>query len=732
MKKPRGRFGRIAFSVFGLITIAIMLGICVFIFLLARNREQTRRQFEAPVVYLTEPNNGDSVPNGGSLAVSASALGQTPIRSVELWLDGDKLDTRLSDTTEGLSPFFVIFSLPISEGSHTLFVRAVNVRGIIGTSLPVEVFGKKGAGEPFQPVLVNPDQTLADIAISNGTDLEKLQQLNPGLDGQNPVPGSFIKLPPASAPQGGNPIQLPDAPPLKVIEPGLLEGVTNWLNPFLVQPPLAPSDLVVQVADCKVALRWNDNAEDEQSYEVWVSGGGVLPHTIYKLNPANGGQVWFEFPAPQPGVLTFWVEAVNTFGSQPSNIVEASIDDQCPSNIATQLGIELLEINSSAGYEKAYCYVSIEGAPHVRIPAKPTSFFQVQNGQTNLSSWDVSDRQYVISLPADGAVEMAGECWGWSAGFLDKIGPFSGVFPVETWDGAPLTLQAGAMQLIFSVQPFNETGQAGTKTTYANNDPSIPVPYNLRIEESGTEILGDYEQWMQWDWNGDPKAIDGYMVYLDGLPYKMINNGGQKAIWSLLPYGCGKHVRWEVAAVAGQGQSSLSAPLEYDLPTCALFAIVQFESITVQKVYNGVGLLPGMGWGACDTIGASFGIYVNNYHQLAGRWYADLFSGPGDYPLTCGIYTFDKLFRYFPKYQSAAQPDTMRVMLKGDNPSITFATRFMYWNTWGEPTNFAMANQTLSMPYEQWKSYKNTFGMRTTSGDVEAYVRINVWTEANK
>jgi hypothetical protein len=143
MKKPRGRFGRIAFSVFGLITIAIMLGICVFIFLLARNREQTRRQFEAPVVYLTEPNNGDSVPNGGSLAVSASALGQTPIRSVELWLDGDKLDTRLSDTTEGLSPFFVIFSLPISEGSHTLFVRAVNVRGIIGTSLPVEVFGKK-------------------------------------------------------------------------------------------------------------------------------------------------------------------------------------------------------------------------------------------------------------------------------------------------------------------------------------------------------------------------------------------------------------------------------------------------------------------------------------------------------------------------------------------------------------------------------------------------------------
>lgn len=712
--------------------MAIALGVCVYLALLARNREQTRRQFAPPIVYLTEPADGDTVPQGASIAISATAIGHMPVTIMELWVDGIKIDARQSDSPAGLSPFFAIFDLLVAEGRHILVVRAVNAKGIIGASPAVSVYGKTGFGEPFQPVLVNPNQTLAEIAQEFATDIPTLQNMNPSLKGKEPLAGTFVKVPPPKPPPGSNPIQLPDSLPLNVSKAGFLETVIGLINPLLVQPPAAPSELAAQVVGCKVILGWNDIANNEQRFEVWMGGPDIKPRAIYKLEPAEAGKVWFEFPAPQPGDLIFWVEAVNPFGRQPSNLVGVSIDSQCPTTAAPQVKIELIEVNSDADYEKAYCYLAIEGAPHRRFPADNASFFQINNGMANIAGWELSKRQFVIPLPTDASIEISGECWGWSSAALIKAGTFSGNYPAETWDGSPRILQSGNLKFVFDIEPFGPMELEGTKTTYSNNDPTLPPPYNLRLKETGTGLGGDVDQWLLWDWNGNSKDIDGYMVYLNGMPYKMIADSSDKGIWSLLPYGCGQHVRWEVAAVAGDRQSALSTPLEYDLPVCALIAVIKFKSIAIGEVDNGVGLLPGMSWNPCDTIGASFGIYVNNFHRLAGRWYADMWTGPADYQLNCGVYTFDQLFRAFPEYQNVSEPDTVRVILKGEQPSITFATRFMYDNSWGEPTNFAMGNKTISMPYEQWKSYKNTFDFYSLSGNVRAFIDIDVWTEMNQ
>jgi len=709
----------------GLAAISIAICSCGYFYLVVRNREQARKQAEAPLVYITEPSNGEEVPGGGYINVLASAMGHTTIRRMELWFDGELIDTQTSDNPEGLSPLFAIFSLPVPQGPHLVIVRAVNHKGIIGQSLPVAVFGKQGAGGTFKPVLVNGSQTLAEIAQSNSTDLPTLQNLNPSLGSNVPVAGSFVKVPPPPQPPGSGSAQLPDTAKLKVIEPSLLPIMVSVLNPLLEQPPAAPGDLTVQVADCKITLRWNDNADNEQYFEVWMAGTGITPRLLYQLNPAAGGQVWFEFPAPQPGNLSFWVEAVNPIGQQPSNMVGVSVDNLCPTTSATQIRIELLEINATASYDKAYCYLSIEGAPHIRLPQDSSNFLQIPAGQANISTWDIAKRQFVMPIPPDGSIQIAGECWGWSGGKLNKVGMFEGTFPVETWDGSKRPLQAGGFQLVFAFQPLGATDAGGTKTTYANNDPNLPVPYNLQIKDFGDWSMPD--PWLLWDWKGNLNDIKGFMVYLNGTPYKLVTD---KSISTLLPYGCGQHVRWEVAAATGSTQSALSAPLEYDLPPCVLFAIVKFEDITIGTVTN-TDLFP-VNPNPCDTIGTYFAIYVNNTYRKAGSWYADMYSGPKNAQVTCGTYTFDLLMRLFPEYKNHPEPDTFRVILHGDNPSLTFATRFMFDDKWGDSTTLLSRVETISMPYEQWKNYKKTFNYFGSGFLNRTFLNISVRTEMGK
>jgi hypothetical protein len=190
-------------------------------------------------------------------------------------------------------------------------------------------------------------------------------------------------------------------------------------------------------------------------------------------------------------------------------------------------------------------------------------------------------------------------------------------------------------------------------------------------------------------------------------------------------------VRWEVATVVGSTQSALSAPLEYDLPPCALFAVVRFENITIGEVSSGGDLFP-INMNPCDSVGAYFAIYVNNIYRKAGYWGADLYSGPKWALLTCGTYSFYELMLFFPDYQNQPEPDTFRVILHGDNPSLTFATRFMYDDAWGDSTTLINRVETISMPYEQWKTYKNTFNYMGTGFQNRTFLNVSVWTEMDK
>jgi len=396
---------------------------------LRQRQERARWEYLPPVVQITEPRSGVSAPVGSYLfAVSTITFSpQSPVQTVEWYLNGALAESHSIQSGAGVSQAYDSYNLLIpTEGTHMLVARAINTGGVIGQSQPLNFQGV-AKGEAFYAVTVNEGETLESVAAGYGSDAATLQTLNPGLINP-PPPGTTIKVP---VPPENEPPSPPQTPPavsggvtLVSISPMLkvADIPSNKFSLLIAAPPEAPTNLQGEVKDCQVKLLWEDNATNESGYEVWMSAPGAPLTRLATLQPASGGVTLFEFQAPGPGYLLFWVEAVNAIGQQGSNIIYLNVDTGCPAGAATHLQVEILDIAVSGSAERVYCYVSFENAPDVRLPAQDGDFIAIQSGQGNVAAWP---HTFGVSIPSDGALEISGECWGWSGASLNKIGVFS-------------------------------------------------------------------------------------------------------------------------------------------------------------------------------------------------------------------------------------------------------------------------------------------------------------------
>jgi LysM repeat protein len=580
----------------------ILLGVFGVLYI---RQQQARAQLEPPSVTITDPASGTSTLEGSPLYVSATAFGGIPITRVELWVDGELIEAEESRDPEGISPFYVSFDLVMSQGLHTLFVRAVNAMGIMGDSWPVNVGGveRPGADEPARVVTVEAGETLDDIAAAYDADPETVRQLNPGLDDEEPPAGSEVVLPPPqsdTAPgpagppigpslppggiqrPGGGPLPPPTGPRLDVLPAAPLISTRDILDMVRVlSTPAAPTDLQAEVTGCNIHLRWNDNADNEERYEVrYLWNLGQDPRVIAELEPAAGGQVWFEFPAPDWGAFIFWVEAVNFWGRQPSNKVGALVvEGDCPQTLATHLQVEALDISVPAGYDDAYCYLSFEGAPHFPVP-DPGAFF---------NDFVPGAIKFVVPIPGDESLEVEGECWGWPGGKLSEIGTLSGEYPRQTWDGARRPLLGSGFEIGVAIKPLEgAVDTSGLTTTFSYEDRMMFVPYDVREDRVRSwNPVPPLLRSVNWKWDGDPNEISGFQILLNGVPYNagggwsLVGPTGRSALVTL-PQECGGRISWQVRAVAGQAQSrlsELSPDNTYGLPQCPEYAMVKFHSV---------------------------------------------------------------------------------------------------------------------------------------------------------
>jgi hypothetical protein len=717
MKTGRGCGRRIAVTVSVLTVLAcVAVGISgLFYYRL----QQARAQNEPPSVTITDPVEGASTLAGSTMAVSAMAFGGIPITRAELWVDGELIDTEETRIVGGISPFYVSFEMAVSQGLHTVFVRAVNATGLIGDSWPVNVGGveRAAADEPARVVTVAEGQTLEDIATTYDVSPDTVQQLNPDLGGQQPPAGSTVVLPPPqsktqpgpggpsvgpSIPPGGPTATTPSGPPLGVLSPGsLLPGVVGIL--LGGKAPAAPTNLQAQVTDCTVRLQWQDNADNEERYEVWYLWNiWQAPQLIAKLNPAKGGQVWYEFPAPSSGAFILWVEAVNSIGRQPSNKVGAMVGLGCAQTLAKDLQVEALDMTVPSGYSQVYCYVSFEGTQHVRVPAGTNDFIQVTGKTGNIGAWASGNNKLVVPIPWDDSLEVEGECWGWSGGKLSQFGTFGGKYPRATWDGARRPLPGTGFEIGVAIKPLGGAlDNSGLLTTYSYEDPTLPVPYEVVEHQLFSPWpLDPLLRSLTWKYDNPPNAtITGFQILLNGVPYSP--SGG----WSLvapnarsadvyLPKNCGMHITWQVRAIAGEAQSKPSAlktpDNDHDLPTCPMpmYAMVTFNNVTFME--------------DCDDLDLYWYLRVNG---VTKKFYSSCDPGLftpgclGTWPHIgddCGPHTFADLAAL--GGENFAYPDTVVAPLGptyagGSSGPISIEIYDDMWNTlrfWGSDDNVSV------------------------------------------
>ena len=706
--KMRGWVQWVVVAVSSLAVLAL-LGLCAFAFYYSREQGQARVAFAPPTVLVNQPVSGALVPVGGYLSVSATAFGSTPISRVELWFDGELKETQGSDRPEGMNTFYAYFDLPMPEGTHTLFVRAVNTAGLIGQSLPVGVSStmQTPPEEMFYAVPVEPEQTLADIAESYDTDPVTLQELNPDLGGQQPSPGTVLKVPkppdeqeeptpsgPQPSPPGSAAVPIPDVPMLTVVEVLPLGSFLASLIPFAGSPPTAPTNLQGQVDGCEVILTWNDNTSAETRYDVWMSLGMLMPQVVTSLQPSPGtGPAWVKFFPGQEGYLTFWVEAVNSKGKQPSNEVTLLVPQNagCATVATDYLQIQVFDMTLQGNYDRVYCYASYEAAPEQRIPASAGDFIQVTAGKADFSEKAAGLKSRMVPVPTDGALNIEGKCLGWSGQTLNDLGPFSGTFTSNDWDGSRRSLKSTSYEIEFAVKPYT----VGVWSTlgvapgmYGYEDPTLPAPYDVSIGKlySPSGNIDPRERALAWKWSGDPNKIKGFAVFLDGIPYGYFDGANTRQATVYNPAYCGQSYLWQVRAVAGPTQSPLS-PLFYDkLPECQTYVMVNFDKIGV--LWSSDGLFGG----DCDKLDSYFRLRVNDEERSfwGGCGCKSDFGGACSglvactcygcwiMPLKCGTHTFADIT---PDTPELPHPETF-IMPATTDIDVKISTQFWDQDDW--------------------------------------------------
>ena len=655
-----------------------------------RRQAEARADFAPPAVVITDPASGTEVPAGTGLVVAASAAGLRPIVRMELWIDGELKQAQECDRPGGISPFYANFDLLVpSEGPHLLFVRAIDTADNEGQSALLNLTGVVKPVEIFQAVPAQAGDTLEGIAASNGIGPGVLEILNPGLSGPL-APGSVVKVPaPADAQAEAKPtetptalagstsIQVPDVAMLQIASDrsaGLTSLGTFIAEPFAgnVSPPAAPTGLQVEVKKCKILVRWNDNADDEEQYYLYmvpVTFQGFSVPTAY-LKPSPGtGPAWHELETKASGTFGIWVDAANSYGTRSSDAlwVYVPYEPGCAATAATSLDIRILDVSTAADIDKAYCYVSFEDSTEQRFPSSD-SFFALQGGKSPPSStaWP-----YSIPRPKDNQLDLSGECWGWSGYDLRLLGSFVADFPPETWTGDRQSIQRNAFEIGLSIQPSVPWSGPQPNLTI---DPTLPVPYDLREDPPPPEYQDAIypNAVLRWKWDGDPAKIDGFEVYLNGKPYStgypplkkpelLVNLGAQ----------CGQMVKWQVAVRVGTTRSGLSAPLEHVLPPCQAYLRVSFEEITLWKTDDG---WPG---DTCDTLDVYFQISVREVTR--SFWNTNFVI-----PMKCGTYHFGQITGGPHLQAYGPRPYEITIPLSpGEDPSaIWIKARFWDSDSW--------------------------------------------------
>jgi len=692
-----------------------------------------RTQNSTPVVQITSPNAGETVPANTSILVNATATGRTPIMRIELWLDGQIVEQSFNQAASS-GAFDGQFMASVADGGHLLVARAVDQDGLIGQSVPIPVYGSSLVND--MTTLVYPAKegdTLGGIANDFGLDIETVNGMNPALGAGGLAGGTVVNLPirdddntqpqqpPASVIQP-EPIAIPDAVLLPaVIPPNPIAAAWGALTALKL--PQAPSDLrpVAIAADCRMSLYWLDNSDSEDYFRVWMAGLGVPARVIATVSSStHTGPVWYRFDIPPAGIYSFWVEAVNGLGAQPSEIEWVGVPaTQCKQYTAAYLELEVTKIRSLGGqYDRYYCYLSVEGAPERRFPADDSQFFF--GGwfmePTDITMYLYGNNVISIPIPEDDVLNLEGECLAWIGDNLIPIGQFSKSVPSSSWDGAEQVIDEPSFKISFTVNPF---GSMEAKGEYTYMDEFLKPAYNLKDVDTGRRgnPFLPTDHILTWEWDGNEKDITGFTVHLNDSPYKIVMPNERQVLYTPTSDCAAPDQYISVSVNTNHGETVLSDYIKHNQKPCPLQLEIQFVSIETGETYDSFE-------GKCDQIET----YFNFTAWGANTVTRNLGVGSGysvRYPMVCNSkYLFNDIGYALTRKRNM---DKLIVQIDPNNPYLQIG--FFGWDyDWGTMNDPLIIEKILVdvLPVDNWQGFEDEVELRNTyeAGSTLTIIRI--------
>lgn len=639
-----------------------------FVFLAVRRRLAAYPPQVGPTVLLTSPTPGELAQPLSMAEVQAMVYGPEPVQRVELWLDGELVQTQENGEAGLSGPQQVGFTQGLIEGDHLFFVRAVDINGLVGQSLPLTARGALIAfGEgPYQLVVPQDGSGPVEALAAAGIEPASVFPGGSGSVSEQPAPGAELAVPLPGEDPG--PAGVPAGPAGTLTEPTPLEirelypvglPLAELIPARKLEPPAAPASLQITAEGCDLTLAWLDQSDQEAGFDIWVTGLGVPPQVVARMKAFDGtGAVQAAIQAPGSGSFVFWVEAFNIAGRQPGNQAGVDVAGYCANGAGDQLIVELLDFNGPAQVERVYCYVSVQDSPETRLPGGQDQFIPVSGGNGDLAAVPAAFRTYRVAVPSSGVLKLSGECWGWAGGTLTKLGGFDQGVAREAWDGGRIALPGSGFELGLSLKVIT---QPGDLVPFAAPDPGVAPPKIVALENAAN--LGDVgldpsealdylergnQRTLRWEWQpGGQEAgeLTGFTILLNGIPFKQVNSPSARSAQFEVPGFCGTKLDVSMVANAGQRQSLPGNVVSDVQPECTLYAVFDFESVNF--AWTNDTLNPN---DHCSTMDTFFHISVKEVYDqggsgvIQGASITKHFNGGGFYmPIRCGMYDLNQV-----------------------------------------------------------------------------------------
>ena len=409
---------------FGLVSVVIIASIvATLIAKIPATSQQLPPNTAQISIVLSRPTDNSTWPADTPIPVAVMVNAGVPIKSVALWADGQLFDSQ-TPADDQKSIFKVWSWMPLTEGAHTVFVRAVDVNGRTADSNAVHIQASPAAGLIVVQTTQG-EETIQSLAEQNGVAPEEIAAINPSIDPAGTIPPGtefFVALHPFDLSSVGDPpLSLPPAGPVIPAEEGAPIGPAFYLEDILNLHPDAPAapSLYASVGVCNVSLTIQDNSDAENGFFIYaLSDSDVSFKRIASLKSHSGASL-LQYSVPnQHGQVQFHVSSYNSAGESPSTPVAVKVTSpQCDPAQGSQGDLDYHGgfLTVPTNVQLAYFYASMNGGAWQRIPAGD-EFLEPMTGQLDLRS---KIQQLLGGVPT-GEVDL--DVWGWSEGALKHLG----------------------------------------------------------------------------------------------------------------------------------------------------------------------------------------------------------------------------------------------------------------------------------------------------------------------